>query len=190
MKKIVALCIFACAFVAVSAFAQQNKVVVVPLGSASKMTAAAAGGNQEVIITGQSLRSVTITAPVEGIVIVNASCDLNATGAAGSNFFVQSSISASASVDGTAQMSYGGNVNTSTTGTAISQTRAFAVSAGTYTYHLYAQMYSGTATARDSSINALFVPVASPAITTAPVSATSTEQVCSESENPFCLPAK
>lgn len=36
MKKVIILCIFMCAFVTVSAFAQQNKVVVVPLSSSSK----------------------------------------------------------------------------------------------------------------------------------------------------------
>lgn len=35
MKKIVALCIFSCAFIAISAFAQQDKVVVIPLNSTS-----------------------------------------------------------------------------------------------------------------------------------------------------------
>lgn len=35
MKKFVVFCMFACAFAAVSAFAQQNKVVVVPMGSKS-----------------------------------------------------------------------------------------------------------------------------------------------------------
>ena len=35
MKKIVALCFFVCAFVAVSAFAQQTKVVVIPLSGSA-----------------------------------------------------------------------------------------------------------------------------------------------------------
>ncbi len=37
MKRIISLCVFLCAFIAFSAFAQQNKVVVVPLFSSQKV---------------------------------------------------------------------------------------------------------------------------------------------------------
>jgi hypothetical protein len=40
MKKVIVLCTFVCAFVAASAFAQQNRVVVVPLGSSAKLGSA------------------------------------------------------------------------------------------------------------------------------------------------------
>lgn len=40
MKKIVALCVFACAFVAVSAFAQASNVVVIPLNGKYKINSA------------------------------------------------------------------------------------------------------------------------------------------------------
>jgi hypothetical protein len=43
MKEIIVLCIFTCAFVAVSAFAQQNKVVVVPMANKS-----AAGDDKQI----------------------------------------------------------------------------------------------------------------------------------------------
>lgn len=189
MKKVIALCFFLSIFVAVSAFAQQDKVVVVPLNSSSKLTAAAAGGNQtlSVTTTTQTARSVTITAPTDGLIIVSASCYVELTASAGTNLLFRAYITDGTGLDTNAQLSYADTVNPSYTYSTVSGTRTFAVSAGTYTYNFNVNMYfSGTAILRDSHMNALFVPVSNPVISQAPQTLSNSELNCSEDSDPDC----
>jgi hypothetical protein len=158
----------------------QDRVVVIPMGSSSKMTASAAGGNQEISLTtanAQSVRSVTITVEKDGIVIVNASCYVELTGALGSNPVFRAFINDSESLNHSAQMTYGDSVNSNYTYSTVSGTRAFVVTPGTYTYYLYVDMWAGTAILRDSQINALFIPGENPVVSSG---ALAKEKACHE----------
>ncbi|MGW8161116.1 MAG: hypothetical protein ACWGN1_02600 [Desulfobulbales bacterium] len=168
MKKVViCICLVMFGFGAVNAVAQQNKVVVVPLGgaSASKTAAAFAGEDLQVELTDTPavMSSVTITVETEGIILVNASCyvwlrgfvDYDSAGISISEttgMDLKNTHVASGSVNPAADVDDRGSYRS------VSLTGGFNVTPGTYTYYLNAVKYYGTVFLRDPHINALFVP--------------------------------
>lgn len=163
MKRVLILGIILGVFAATSASAQQNKVVVVPLGSSSQANAAFAGGGQTIALSNISttvVRSVTITVQKEGIIIVNASVYVELTGVTGDGYdSVRASITTGTSLD-TDHWYLASDYETAVHYQTMGMTRAFAVLPGTYTYNLVMDVFAGSANAGDSHMNAIFIPVA------------------------------
>ncbi len=118
------------------------------------------GGNQALTLSGsvQTLRSVTLTVPSSGKVIVNASCAVNFTSSARDT--IQASITTGTSVESShlvVATDFGDTATSSSAGH-MGGTRGFSVAAGTRTFRFVAQTFSGTSEVYDSEITAVFIP--------------------------------
>ena len=120
------------------------------------------GGDQRVDLTSTDteLRSVSLDAPSAGVVIVNASGD---AWFRGSDYdLIRCSITTGSNLDFNYMTLSGdfGSTRTTFDYAAFALTRGFNVSAGSDTYRLVCDLYSGSAYIEDTNINALFIPTA------------------------------
>ncbi len=114
-------------------------------------------GDQAVTLTGTAaiVRSVTITAPAAGRVIVNASGYVWASAAAA--FIARCSITTGAALE-SSHFIYMNNTSAVVAASdAFGATRGFNVSAGSFTANLVCDVFSGSAIVSDTSVTALFV---------------------------------
>jgi hypothetical protein len=128
--------------------------------AAIQSVAAYAGGDQQVALTtaDQVVRSVSITAPAAGTVIVNSSGYVWL--ASGTSVIARCSLTTGTTVDGTAMqyVEIQGNPNASDV---VSGTRGYDVAAGdNLTVNLVCDEFSGQANVSDTWISAIFVPSA------------------------------
>jgi hypothetical protein len=108
----------------------------------------------EVVLTGAdvTVRSVVVTAPSFGAVIVNASGYFRFSGVS----IGRCSITTGAVLDFTHLIIAGGNV--AVTFTPFAATRGFVVGAGSTTFNLVCNEFSGDVNVGDATITAIFVP--------------------------------
>lgn len=126
--------------------------------------AAFADGGQTaaVVLSGadQIIRSVTITAPAAGRVVVNASAEWRATSTTTLDLG-RCSITSGITLD-TQHLHRLGEENGTSVGTILassfSATRGFAVAAGAFTVNLVCDSFSGSAEVRVSSMTAMYFP--------------------------------
>lgn len=120
------------------------------------------GGDQRVALTGTDtvVRSVSLDAPSAGDVIVTASGYAWFTGAG--HDLIRCSITTGTILDfGYLTMTNDhGSTLTLNDGAALALTRGYNVSAGSHTYRLVCDAYTGTVAVDDTNINALFIPTA------------------------------
>ena len=117
------------------------------------------GGNLilELAATPVPVRSVSVTAPAAGQILVNASAYIQFTGAATLDL-ARCSITTGTSLDGAALSNASEGSTTENNYAPYSATRVFSVASGsTTTINLVCDAFSGTATLRDAHMNALFV---------------------------------
>jgi hypothetical protein len=124
--------------------------------------AAFVDGDQSLTLstTDTVVRSVTLTAPTSGRIVVNASAELRAANAATIDLG-RCSITTGTVLDFAALHRLGEEFGTPTTTTlhfSFSATRGFNVPAGAFTANLVCDAFTGTVELRDSSISAMFVP--------------------------------
>ena len=118
-----------------------------------------AGGNQSVTLTSTdvTVRSVTISAPSSGKVIVNASgfFDLNSAG----NDVARCSITLGTTIDQNALIIYNDSGAVGHTGfVPFAATRGFNVGAGTTTFRLVCDEFAGDTEVQDTHLTAMFFP--------------------------------
>jgi hypothetical protein len=115
-----------------------------------------ASGNQSFTLTTTDavVRTISVTAPTAGYVLVNASGYWDASSA---GFVPRCSITTGAAVDFSYLMI--GSLDSSTTNyMPFAGTRGFTVTAGTTTFNLVCNTFAGTGTVGDSSLNGIFTP--------------------------------
>ena len=114
-------------------------------------------GDQFLTLTGTAaiVRSVTITAPAAGRVLVNASGYAWAASAAA--FIARCSITTGSTIDAS-HLVYMNNTSAVVAASdAFGATRGFTVSAGSFTANLVCDVFTGNAIVSDTSVTALFV---------------------------------
>ena len=135
----------------------QNKVVVIPLAGndAAPGIAEFAGGNQSITLNliDAIMRSVTINAPTDGVVIVNASGYFNASSEKPA---CRCSITTGSLID-TNNLLVSDDISNSQRGP-FAGTRGFNVTAGSHTYNLVCDLFSGSAVIRDTQLTAMYFP--------------------------------
>jgi len=135
----------------------QNKVVVIPLAGndAAPGIAEFVGGNQVVTLDSIDaiIRSVTINAPTDGVVIVNASGYFQAASEKPS---CRCSITIGTTID-TDSLTVSGDISDTQRGP-FAGTRGFNVSAGSHTYNLVCDLFSGSANIRNTHLTAMYFP--------------------------------
>ena len=104
------------------------------------------------------VRSVTISVPSSGTIIVNASGTVQFLSE--QKDLIQASITTGTTIDynGLTVSSDFGCIDTSNIVSGYALTRGYSVSAGTYTYNLVLYLWSGSAKISYRSINAIFIP--------------------------------
>ncbi len=135
-----------------------NKVVVIPLAAdaAAPGIAEFSGGDQNIALTAppQVIRSVTIIAPANGTVIVNASGYMGNITAATE---LRCTITTGTGVNYD-YLIYAGGTSEASTFLPFGATRGFSVTQGEHTYNLVCEVGFGAARIKDSNLTAMYFP--------------------------------